>query len=235
MPLFPDMQLVLFIALISFVSIIAIVTIQIHPKNKSKKISVKSNQISAYSEKSSYEQAQVQYGLPKLHETAFIDIPTGSNNGFYGKKYRQRKKKNFTNHYISYIQEAYSLIKKLETLNTTPSVIISNLIRDFGNINKLAKQYNTREKWFTNLTSVGNMGSAAIYVALDELTRTKEIKCRSITINNNIQIRRKDTSSCTREWKNLIWNRIAYCKIGKNNLLLSCKDAIRFYMRNFSD
>jgi putative 3-oxoacyl-(acyl carrier protein) synthase III len=34
----------------------------------------------------------------------------------------------------------------------------------------------TKEKWFTNLTSVGNIGSAAIYVALDELIRTKEIK-----------------------------------------------------------
>lgn len=27
----------------------------------------------------------------------------------------------------------------------------------------------TKEKWVTNLTSVGNIGSAAIYVALDEL------------------------------------------------------------------
>lgn len=34
----------------------------------------------------------------------------------------------------------------------------------------------TKEKWFTNLTSVGNIGSAAIYVALDELIRTKELK-----------------------------------------------------------
>lgn len=34
----------------------------------------------------------------------------------------------------------------------------------------------TKEKWFTNLTSVGNIGSAAIYVALDELIRIKKIK-----------------------------------------------------------
>lgn len=34
----------------------------------------------------------------------------------------------------------------------------------------------TKEKWFTNLTSVGNIGSAAIYVALDELIKTKQIK-----------------------------------------------------------
>ena len=43
----------------------------------------------------------------------------------------------------------------------------------------------TKEKRFTNLTSVGNMGSVAIYVGLEELIRTKEIK-----------LRRKDTSSC---------------------------------------
>ena len=34
----------------------------------------------------------------------------------------------------------------------------------------------TKEKWFTNLTSVGNIGSAAIYVGLEELIRSKEIK-----------------------------------------------------------
>ena len=33
----------------------------------------------------------------------------------------------------------------------------------------------TKKKWFTNLTSVGNVGSAAIYVALEELMRTKEV------------------------------------------------------------
>lgn len=48
-------------------------------------------------------------------------------------------------------------------------------------------------KWFTNLTSVGNIGSAAIYVALDELIRTKEIK------------RAEKSSPCTRVCKLLIW------------------------------
>ena len=31
------------------------------------------------------------------------------------------------------------------------------------------------EKWFTNLTTVGNIGSVAIFAALDELVRTKEL------------------------------------------------------------
>lgn len=34
----------------------------------------------------------------------------------------------------------------------------------------------TKEKWFTNLTSVGNIGSASIYVALEEFIRTNNIK-----------------------------------------------------------
>lgn len=34
----------------------------------------------------------------------------------------------------------------------------------------------TKEKWFTNLTSVGNIGSAAIYVALEEFIRINAIK-----------------------------------------------------------
>lgn len=36
----------------------------------------------------------------------------------------------------------------------------------------------TKKRWFTNLTSVGDIGFAAIYVALDELIKTKEIKSR---------------------------------------------------------
>lgn len=34
----------------------------------------------------------------------------------------------------------------------------------------------TKEKWFTNLISVGNIGSASIYVALEEFIRTNNIK-----------------------------------------------------------
>lgn len=31
------------------------------------------------------------------------------------------------------------------------------------------------EKWFTNLTRVGNIGSASIYVMLDELCHTRQL------------------------------------------------------------
>lgn len=111
-----------------------------HLKNKSKELTEKLNQISAYSEKSSYEQAQER--LSKLNDAVFIDIPADLNNVFYGKIISAAQEKDFTNHYISYFQEAYSLVKKLEAFNITPSVTISNLIRDFGNINRLVKQHN---------------------------------------------------------------------------------------------
>lgn len=47
---------------------------------------------------------------------------------------------------------------------------------------KLLKEFELRnmelgeDKWFTNLTWVGNMGSASIFVALEELMRTKSLK-----------------------------------------------------------
>ena len=134
------MQLVLFIALICFVALFIIVAIRMHLKNKSKELTEKLLQISAYSEKSSYEQAQER--LSKLNDAVFIDIPADLNNVFYGKIISAAQEKDFTNHYISYFQEAYSLVKKLEAFNITPSETISKFISDFGAINRLVKQHN---------------------------------------------------------------------------------------------
>ena len=111
-----------------------------HLKNKSKELTEKLLQISAYSEKSSYEQAQER--LSKLNDAVFIDIPADLNNVFYGKIISAAQEKDFTNHYISYFQEAYSLVKKLEAFNITPSETIFNFISDFGAINRLVKQHN---------------------------------------------------------------------------------------------
>ena len=121
-------------------SIVIIVTIRKRLKNKSKELSEKLNHISAYSEKSSYEQAQER--LSKLKDVVFADIPTDLNNGFYGKIISVTQEKNFINHYKPHFQEAYSLLKKLETFNITPSETIFKFINDFGAINKLVKQHN---------------------------------------------------------------------------------------------
>ncbi|WP_025069271.1 UvrD-helicase domain-containing protein, partial [Bacteroides gallinarum] len=131
--------LIIVICLVA-IFVIVIAATRICLKNKSKELSGKLNHISAYGEKSNHEQSQEK--LSKLNDVVFVDIPTDLNNGFYGKIISTTQEKDFTNHYISYFQEAHSLVKKLKIFSITPSVTISNLIRDFGNINKLVKQHN---------------------------------------------------------------------------------------------
>jgi len=133
---------ILFVLLVVIIAITigVIVMIRTRLKNKSKELSEKINQISAYSEKSSYEQAQDR--LSKLNNGVSIDIPTDLNNVFYGKIISVSQEKDFTNHYKSLFQESYSLVKKLRIFNIKPSESVSNLIRDFGNINRLVKQHN---------------------------------------------------------------------------------------------
>ena len=122
------------------ISVIVIAMVRTRLKNKSKELAKKLNHISAYSEKSNYEQARER--LSALNEGAFIDIPSDLNNGFYGRVISATQEKDFINHYKAHFQEAYSLLKKLEAFNITPSETISKFINDFGRINKLVKQHN---------------------------------------------------------------------------------------------
>ncbi|MCM1516080.1 MAG: UvrD-helicase domain-containing protein [Paraprevotella sp.] len=135
------MQLLFVIVIcIAVISVVVITAIRIRLKNKSNELTEKISSIHAYSEKSSYEQARER--LTKLNNDVFVDIPTDLNNEFQGKIISTTQEIDFTNHYKSYFQEAYSLAKKLEALHITPSETISKLIRDFGNINRLVKQHN---------------------------------------------------------------------------------------------
>lgn len=120
------------------VGIIAMVRTRL--KSKSKELAEKLNHISSYSEKSNYEQARER--LSARNDGVFIDIPSDLNNGFYGKVISTTQEKDFINHYKAHFQEAYSLLKKLEAFNITPSETISKFISDFGRINKLVKQHN---------------------------------------------------------------------------------------------
>ena len=122
------------------VSVGVIAMVRTRLKNKSKELAEKLNQISSYSEKSNSEQARER--LSVLNEDVFIDIPSDLNNGFYGKVISATQEKDFVNHYKVHFQEAYSLLKKLEAFNITPSETISKFINDFGAINKLVKQHN---------------------------------------------------------------------------------------------
>ena len=136
------MQLVLLIIVASLVaiSVIAVVTIRIRLKNKSKELSEKLNHISSYSNKSNYEQARER--LLALNNGAFIDIPSDLNSAFSRKIISTTQEKDFGNHYKPHFQKAYSLVKKLEAFNITPSETISKFISDFGTINRLVKQHN---------------------------------------------------------------------------------------------
>ena len=139
--LFFNMQwaFILVICIIA-ISVIVIAMVRTRLKNKSKELAEKLNHISAYSEKSNYEQARER--LSALNEGTFIDIPSDLNNGFSGRVISATQEKNFINHYKVHFQEAYSLLKKLEAFNITPSETISKFINDFGRINKLVKQHN---------------------------------------------------------------------------------------------
>ena len=131
-----------------FIGVICIITISIcyiaitrtRLKNKSKELSEKLNHISSYSNKSNYEQARER--LSALNNGAFIDIPSDLNSTFSGKIISSTQEKDFVNHYKPHFQEAYSLVKKLEAFNITPSETIFKFISDFGAINRLVKQHN---------------------------------------------------------------------------------------------
>ena len=131
-----------------FIGVICIITISIcyiaitrtRLKNKSKELSEKLNHISSYSNKSNYEQARER--LSALNNGAFIDIPSDLHSTFSGKIISAKQEKDFVNHYKPHFQEAYSLVKKLEAFNITPSETIFKFISDFGAINRLVKQHN---------------------------------------------------------------------------------------------
>ena len=131
-----------------FIGVICIITISIcyiaitrtRLKNKSKELSEKLNHISSYSNISNYEQARER--LSALNNGAFIDIPSDLNSTFSGKIISATQEKDFVNHYKPHFQEAYSLVKKLEAFNITPSETIFKFISDFGAINRLVKQHN---------------------------------------------------------------------------------------------
>lgn len=126
------------ICIATFFVIIAI--IRKFLKVKSNELSEQIKVLTTYSENFSYERAREK--LAVLNGGVFINIPTDLNDGFYGKIITATQEKDFINHYRPHFQEAYSLKKKLETFNITPSETITNFINDFGAINSLVKQHN---------------------------------------------------------------------------------------------
>ncbi|MDE7165977.1 MAG: UvrD-helicase domain-containing protein [Bacteroidaceae bacterium] len=122
------------------ISILAIIIIRMLLKNMSKELSERSNHISPYSNKSSYENAREK--LSSENNKVSINLATDLNNAFHGKIISAAQEKDFINHYTPFFKEAYSLLKKLEAFNIAPSETISKFIYDFIAINKLVKQHN---------------------------------------------------------------------------------------------
>ena len=122
------------------ISVVIIATIRKRLKVKSNELLEQIKGLISYSDRSNYEQAKER--LSAFNKETFIDIPTDLNNTFCGKIITATQEKDFINHYKPHFQEAYSLVKKLETFNITLSETISKFINDFGVINKLVKQHN---------------------------------------------------------------------------------------------
>ena len=126
------------ICVATFIVIIAIIRKLL--KVKSNKLSEQIKVLTTYSENFSYERSREK--LAVLNSGIFINIPTDLNNGFHGKIITATQEKDFINHYRPHFQEAYSLKKKLDAFNITPSETITNFINDFGTISSLVKQHN---------------------------------------------------------------------------------------------
>ena len=116
--------------------LVATITIRIHLKNESKKLSERLSYIPSYNDEQTKER------LSALNNRRFIDIPTDLNNGFDGKIISSTQEKDFINYYKPHFHKAYSLLKKLEAFNITPSTTISKFINDYGAINSLIKRHN---------------------------------------------------------------------------------------------
>ena len=134
------MQLALLIVAICLSAIsIVIFAIRKYLKNKSEELSEELTQLSPYSESSC---EKTRESAVKLQNARFVDILTDLNNVFSDKIISATQRTNFSNHYISYYREAYSLVEKLKTFNVTPTETILGYIRDFENINKFVEQHN---------------------------------------------------------------------------------------------
>ena len=136
--------------IILVVAVVVIIAIRIRLKNKSNALVERIKNLSAYRSKSRNE---LTYGShSKVGEVMFVDIPTDLNNCFQDTIISATQGIDFSNYYKTYFKEAYSLSKRLKIFKIVPSETISNLIRDFEQIDSLIKQHN--ESVINNLLDV---------------------------------------------------------------------------------
>ncbi len=134
------LSLLSIIICISAISLFVIVVVKKWLENQNKILSEKLKHISPFNERSGFEPEKEW--LSVLNASSFIDIPTDIKISFYGEVISATQEKDFINHYKPHFQEAYSLLKKLEVFNITPSDTISKFIKEFEAISSFVKQHN---------------------------------------------------------------------------------------------
>ena len=130
------------IVCIIVISITVIAKIRTHIQNRHLEFSEKLSHLPTYNKKSNYEQSRDRMLI--LNEQAFIDIASDIHDSFHEQIISPSQEKDLINHYSPYFQEAYSLLKRLDTFIITPSEALSKFIKDYGNIHHLVKQHNDR-------------------------------------------------------------------------------------------
>lgn len=138
--MFNMLQLLVSLLCITVVLLVVRITIRIRLKDKSNKLLEKLKHIPSYSKKSNDEQTEKR--LSETNESEFIDISTDISNSFQGEIISAKQKKDFTNYYVPYFQEASALLKKFSVFKITPIKTISNFVSNFKNINKFVEQHN---------------------------------------------------------------------------------------------
>lgn len=133
------LQLLVSLVGVTVVLLVVRITIRTRLKDKSNKLLEKLKQLPPYSKKSNCKQLQKR--LSEINGE-FIDISMDINNSFQGEIISTRQKKDFTNHYVAYLQEARALLKKFSVFKITPIKTISNFVSNFENINKFVEQHN---------------------------------------------------------------------------------------------
>ena len=99
----------------------------------------------------------------------FFDFPSKEHLFAIAQISRGHRKTNLLDH------EEFPLELKVPNGNTICLPYLSALVRLADEIDKRGLNL-PRTKWFTNLTTVGNIGCVSIYAALDELLKTKEME-----------------------------------------------------------
>ncbi len=120
------------------ISLVVIVIVRIHLKNKSKELSERIATITPYRN----IQESREKELKQSNKSFFIDIETDLRNSFDQHIISSSEEEQFTKYYTGFFHEINSLLKNLETFHIEPPEAITKFTHDFGNIHSIVKRHN---------------------------------------------------------------------------------------------